>query len=163
MLLDVSMDDMDGWETARRIRAAGQTEVPVIMVSANAFENRPDILAEAGCQGFVDKPVIESELLEMLQRHLHLVWVAELAVPAWTPAPAARPVQLPAEPASELMRLARLGHMQGLHRVLDDLVAGHPAAHDDCVRLRALLERFELDEFMNEIARGLGATQAEAW
>ena len=163
VLLDVSMDDMDGWETARRIRAAGQTGVPIIMVSANAFENRPDILAGAGCQGFVDKPVIESELLDMLQRHLQLEWVAELAVPAWTPAPVARPVQLPAEPASELMRLARLGHMQGLHRVLDDLVAQHPAAHDDCVRLRALLERFELDEFMNEIARGLGATQAEAW
>jgi hypothetical protein len=72
-------------------------------------------------------------------------------------------VQLPADAASELMRLARLGHMQGLHRALDDLVAEHPATHDDAVRLRALLERFELDEFMSEIARGLGATQAEAW
>ena len=94
----------------------------------------------------------------MLQRHLELEWVAELAVPAWTPQVAARTARLPADTASELIRLARLGHMQGLHRALDDLIASHPDSHEDAARLRALLDRFELDEFLDDVTRGLGDT-----
>jgi signal transduction histidine kinase/CheY-like chemotaxis protein len=77
VLLDVTMDDLDGWRTSREIRRSGQTAVPIIMVSANVFENRPDNLAAAQCQAFVAKPVIESELLDTLARHLHLQWLHE--------------------------------------------------------------------------------------
>ena len=52
VLLDITMDDMDGWRTARSIRQAGFTDVPIIMVSANVFENRPENLAAAQCQAF---------------------------------------------------------------------------------------------------------------
>ena len=38
VLLDISMDDMDGWETLRQLRTHGFHDLPVIMVSANAFE-----------------------------------------------------------------------------------------------------------------------------
>ena len=82
LLLDISMDDMDGWETARRLRAAGFTDMPIIMVSASAFENQASKLESIGCQAFVDKPVIESELLAVLQRQLQLEWVAELCAAA---------------------------------------------------------------------------------
>jgi CheY-like chemotaxis protein/anti-sigma regulatory factor (Ser/Thr protein kinase) len=94
VLLDITMDDMDGWDTARRLRTGSlsdRPDVPIIMVSANAFENRADKLAEAGAQAFVDKPVIESELLTALQKHLQLEWVAELPVPGWAAARLAPP------------------------------------------------------------------------
>ena len=162
VLLDVTMDDMDGWQTARRLRDAGHAAVPIVMVSANAFENRPEILAAAGCQGFVDKPVVESALLDMLRTHLRLDWVTEPAAPAWVPSAVPRPVQLPAEAASALVRLARLGHAQGLHQALDALVAAHPGTREDCERLRALLDRFELDAFIDEVTRGLDRSRAEA-
>ena len=32
LMLDISMDDMDGWQTARAIRQAGCTDVPIVMV-----------------------------------------------------------------------------------------------------------------------------------
>jgi signal transduction histidine kinase/CheY-like chemotaxis protein len=166
VLLDISMDDMDGWETARRIRAEaarveGLAALPIIMVSANAFENQPDKLAESGCQGFVDKPVIESELLAELQRHLELEWVAELAVPSWSAAPP-HPVRLPEEPARTLIRLARLGHRQGLKNALDRLVEQHPECEPQAAMLRVLVERFAWHELIEQLGRSLETSDVEA-
>ena len=168
VLLDVSMDDMDGWQTAREIRAAGFAEVPIIMVSANAFENQPGKLAEAGCQGFVDKPVIESELLAALQRELQLEWLAELALPTWAasgshdinrpPTP-----NLPTEVTGELIRLTRLGHLQGLRQALDAAALGHPRCEVQVARLRALLDRFDLEGLLEQLVQGLrNPTRTEA-
>jgi CheY-like chemotaxis protein len=180
VLLDLSMDDMDGWETARRIRAAGAARadgvpgrhrpalasLPIIIVSANAFENQSEKLLEAGCQGFVDKPVIESELLVVLQRHLELEWVAELALPSWTvsaPAlPQDLPLRLPDEHARTLLSLAQLGHRQGLLRALEALVSEHPACGDEAARLRALAERFAWSEMADQLASALALTDTEA-
>jgi signal transduction histidine kinase/CheY-like chemotaxis protein len=161
VLLDVSMDDLDGWETARRIRASGLAGVPIIMVSASAFENQPARLEAAQVQGFVDKPVIESELLEVLQRHLQIEWVAELTLPSWGVAGVPRAVRLPGETSGQLIRLARLGHMQGLHDTLRSLRESNPECAADCTRLAALLDRYELDEFLHQVTRGLTGLQAE--
>ncbi len=156
VLLDVSMDDMDGWETAKQIRAAGFTEVPIIMVSANAFENQPAKLAEAGCQGFVDKPVIESELLAALQRHLQLEWLAELAMPAWTGSVVSEEADpLPAALVGDLVRLVRLGHVHGLRVALDAAMQSHPACERELQRLSALLDRFDLEGFLEQVVKNL--------
>jgi len=136
--------------------------MPIIMVSANAFENQPEKLIAAGCQGFVDKPVTESQLLEALRRHLQIEWVAELALPAFVAASATGPVQLPPEHAGELVRLARMGHMHGLFRALDELEHAHPECRADAARLRVLAERFELDEFLDQVRLGLTSTVSEA-
>jgi CheY-like chemotaxis protein len=168
VLLDVSMDDMDGWQTAKAIRAAGFRDVPIIMVSANAFENQPGKLAEAGCQGFVDKPVIESELLAALQRELQIEWLAELALPSWAASSAQyinRPPtpNLPAEVTGELIRLTRMGHLQGLRQALDAAALGHPRCEAQVVRLRALLDRFDLEGLLEQLVQGLrNPTPSEA-
>ncbi|MEY2844246.1 MAG: hypothetical protein RI920_2283 [Pseudomonadota bacterium] len=136
VLLDVTMDDLDGWRTSREIRRAGHTAVPIIMVSANVFENRPENLAAAQCQAFVAKPVIESELLDTLARHLHLNWrhepvdrlhpaVDEADPPL--PVPAANVVAMPATPQAahawiqRLSHMARIGDLQGLQDAVESL------------------------------------------
>jgi signal transduction histidine kinase/CheY-like chemotaxis protein/purine-cytosine permease-like protein len=161
VLLDVSMDDMDGWETARRIRANGLAHIPIIMVSANAFENQAAKLTEHGCQGFVDKPVIESELLSQLQRHLELEWVAELSAPRWAPSTPPDPVKLPEEHARTLMRLARLGHQQGLLQALDRLTQLHPDCQEPAVTLRTLVERFSWNELIDQLSRTIALIDTE--
>jgi CheY-like chemotaxis protein len=164
VLLDIAMDDMDGWETARRIRAHGLDDLPIIMVSADAFENQSDKIAAAGCQGFVDKPVIESELLAVLQRHLELEWVAELAVSSWAPAsplPSGSTVALPREHAEALLRLARLGHAQGLQRALDALAAEHADCEPQVVALRGLAARFAWDDLIARLSADLQLTDGE--
>ncbi len=165
VLLDVTMDDMDGWETARRIRARGigPDAMPIIMVSANAFENRPENLAQAGAQAFIDKPVIESELLTALQRHLKLAWVAELPQPGWAPAgalpPPGPPEHLHPDFAATLTRLARLGHARGLVQALDGLQQQHPALEAQVMALRLLVERYAFDELLERLASSGGATE----
>ncbi len=157
VLMDITMDDMDGWDTARRLRAgslSARPDVPIIMVSANAFENRPDKLAEAGAQAFVDKPVIESELLAALQKHLQLEWLAELRVPGWAPPepPAPTPGALPADFVSTLTRLARLGHAQGLRQALERLATEHPDCADQARALGARVEAFDFQAVLDALA-----------
>ena len=159
LLLDISMDDMDGWETARRLRAAGFTDMPIIMVSASAFENQASKLESIGCQAFVDKPVIESELLAVLQKQLQLEWVAELALPQWAPPPLRGVDDLPPQVAVELARLARLGHAQGLQDQLAALRASHPACHDSLDRLAAAVDRFAWQDLIELLQPSLRAAQ----
>ena len=167
VLLDITMDDMDGWETARRLRAAGAAgaaDMPIIMVSANAFENRADKLAEAGAQAFVDKPVIESELLAALQKHLQLEWVAELPMPGWAPPALPGPAPLPGEYAATLTRLARLGHAQGLQQALDRLQQAHPQCTAQAAALRALVDRYAFTDLLTALqaAQALNQPDTEA-
>ena len=157
VLLDITMDDMDGWETARRLRARGHT-VPIIVVSANAFENQPERLVDSGCQAFVDKPVAESQLLAALQRHLQLEWVAELGAPPWAlarlPAPAATAAgALPAAQAQRIAQLARLGHRQGVRDLLDRLALEQPQCAAEVNALRELAERFAWDALLERVVR----------
>ncbi len=154
ILLDLSMDDMDGWETAGRVRAAGFA-LPIIIVSANVFENQADRLRSNDCQAFVGKPVIESELTTTLERHLGLQWLQQGLVPAsGQGSPAAEPelLTLPEEARHELMRLVQVGHVRGLQQALDRLAAAHPDLAATCTHLRGMVARFDLDSFKNALA-----------
>ena len=147
ILMDITMDDMDGWDAAARVRAAGYTEVPILIVSANVFENQAERLRAAGCQAFIGKPVIESELMAVLERNLGLEWLAQQVTPS-LPLPAtaaAPPMRLPADVRAELIRLVQLGHVRGLQQALDRIAATHPPLAATCSHLRGMVSRFELD------------------
>jgi len=155
ILLDISMDDMDGWETAVQIRSRGYDQVPIIVVSANVFENQASRLKAAGCQAFVGKPVLESELMDALQRHLGLEWVTSVVSPVLHPAsPAGEILQLPEEVRAGLIRLVRLGHVHGLHRLLDRVTAEDPALAASCSRLRGYVSRCELELLLDHLTEG---------
>ena len=148
ILLDITMDDLDGWVVATRIRAAGYTDVPIVMVSANVFENQVHRLRAAQCQGFIAKPVLESELIAALHRTLGLEWRAAGApsqLAAAPEAPANGRIDLPDRVRSDLLRLARVGHVRGLQTALDGIAAADPTLAASCTRLRGLVSRFEMD------------------
>jgi len=149
VLLDVSMDDMDGWETARRLREQGLRDMPVIMVSANVFENRPELLRASQCQAFVGKPVMESELLDKLHLFLDLEWSTESALaPMPHQASQGEIGHLPPELASELIRLARMGHAKELRRQLDQIVDQDLRLRRACAPLKTHLDCFEFEAFI---------------
>ena len=159
ILLDLSMDDMDGWETAGRVRAAGFA-VPIIIVSANVFENQADRLRLHDCQAFVGKPVIESELTTTLERHLGLQWLQPgLVLAGGQTSTEAAPelLTLPEEARHELMRLVQVGHVRGLQQALDRLAAAHPDLAATCTHLRGMVARFDLDSFKNALAEEVHA------
>jgi CheY-like chemotaxis protein len=158
ILLDISMDDMDGWQTATQIRNLGHERVPIIVVSANVFENQPSRLKAAGCQAFVGKPVLESELMAALQRHLGLEWVTSVVSPVLLPAgPAEVLLPLPEEVRAGLIRLVHLGHVHGLHRLLDRVTAENPALAASCTWLRGYVSRCELELLLDHLTEGVDA------
>jgi len=155
VLLDVSMDDLDGWETSLAIRHKGFVDVPIIMVSANVFENRPDNLQAARCQGFVAKPVIESELLDMLAQHLGLVWRTGIqplgthgTALSW---PALSSLSLPEACATELRTAAQQGHVQAFVAALDRWEAKLPEHRAHWQHLRAWAHEFDFERVLSHL------------
>lgn len=74
ILMDVQMPVMDGYEATRQIRAmhrSGISSLPIIAVTANAFEEDRMLALQAGMDGHVSKPIEISKLMDMLKTVLH--------------------------------------------------------------------------------------------
>ena len=71
VLMDVQMPHLDGLEATRRIRAqAAHANLPIIAMTANAFEGDRAHCLEAGMNDYVSKPVAGRTLFSMLLRWL---------------------------------------------------------------------------------------------
>jgi CheY-like chemotaxis protein len=70
IFLDLQLPDIDGFEVAQRLRARWAadevTPVPIIALTANAFDSDRERCREAGMQGFVSKPCSEADLAHAL-------------------------------------------------------------------------------------------------
>jgi CheY-like chemotaxis protein len=71
VLLDLTMPEMDGFETLRELRGDAETRpIPVLALTAHAMVgDREEILAQ-GFDGYVPKPIAVEQLVEELSRHL---------------------------------------------------------------------------------------------
>ncbi len=70
VLMDVQMPVMDGYEATRQIRALAdpvRASVPIIAMTANAFDEDRQAAAEAGMDGHVGKPIDIPVLLKILR------------------------------------------------------------------------------------------------
>lgn len=65
VFMDVRMPVMDGLEATRIIRQFN-TEIPIVAVTANAFESDRRKAVDAGCTGFISKPIDRQKLAEIL-------------------------------------------------------------------------------------------------
>jgi DNA-binding response OmpR family regulator len=71
VLLDVSMPELDGWQTLERIRDV--SDVPVVMLTARAAELEKVRGLKAGADDYVTKPFGRQELLARVEAHLRRV------------------------------------------------------------------------------------------
>ncbi len=68
ILLDIGLGEMDGCEAARRIHADPETAaLPIIALTASAFESDRDRALAAGCIDFDTKPVDLPRLLGKME------------------------------------------------------------------------------------------------
>jgi len=64
VLMDLSLPVLDGWEAARRIKAAPETNrIPIIALTAHAMAGDQEKALAAGCDDFDTKPVDMPRLL----------------------------------------------------------------------------------------------------
>ena len=58
ILLDISLPEMDGYDLARRFAAFDHLrDVPVLAVTANVMKGDKELALEAGCDGYIPKPI----------------------------------------------------------------------------------------------------------
>ena len=69
--LDLKMPVMDGYETARRMRAMeGGAQTRIIALTASPFEAQKSRALDAGCDAFMGKPFKEDEIFGAMAEHL---------------------------------------------------------------------------------------------
>jgi len=109
MLLDLIMPEMDGYEAVRHVRQnPALQQIPVIAISASAFEQTRRESRDAGCDDFLAKPFRDDDLLELLARHVELEWIVEEAGVSQYPVPFAEEQPLVFPPDDELAPLHEL-------------------------------------------------------
>ena len=73
ILMDILMPRMNGYEATRQIRALDDPEksgLPIVAMTANAFEEDKKEAENAGMNGHIAKPVDIDKLFEMLARFI---------------------------------------------------------------------------------------------
>lgn len=73
MFLDLKLPILDGWETARRIRAMqGPIKaLPIIALTAQAMVGDEEKALAAGCNDYIAKPIVDSKIVkEKVERFL---------------------------------------------------------------------------------------------
>ena len=73
ILMDMQMPVMDGLQATSAIRnlnKPGAHSIPIIAMTANAFDEDRKKALEYGMDGFLSKPIIIEELIDTLQKNL---------------------------------------------------------------------------------------------
>ncbi|MBC7370808.1 MAG: response regulator, partial [Bdellovibrionaceae bacterium] len=73
IFMDCQMPEMDGYEATRRIRKLPKpvSDIPIVALTANAFQEDHDKCIESGMNDFVTKPVEARTLENKLKQHIH--------------------------------------------------------------------------------------------
>lgn len=69
VLMDMQMPEMDGLEATTMLRQVGFRR-PIIALTANVMQQHRDQFEEAGCNGFLTKPIDQQALYQQLSEHL---------------------------------------------------------------------------------------------
>ena len=73
IFMDILMEDLDGLETMKIIRKKqNNSNIPIIALSANVFEEDIKQAIKAGANDFLPKPVEEKDILSMLKKYLNI-------------------------------------------------------------------------------------------
>jgi two-component system cell cycle response regulator DivK len=71
ILMDINMPDMDGYTLTARIKSLpGFERVPILAVTANVMRGDKEKTLEAGCDGYIQKPLDIDQLTREIERFL---------------------------------------------------------------------------------------------
>jgi two-component system cell cycle response regulator DivK len=69
ILMDLSMPEMDGWMAAEKLKADEATKpIPLYALSAHTLPSDRKRALDAGCDGYVSKPIHMAGFLDIIER-----------------------------------------------------------------------------------------------
>ncbi|MDO8988967.1 MAG: response regulator [Sideroxyarcus sp.] len=143
ILMDMQMPGMDGLEATRAIRALpGCAMLPILAMTANAFDEDRERCKAAGMNDFITKPVDPDQLFGMLLRWLPTKTMVTPAPPISTETPSAELAAIPGLDIGQGLKVLN-GRIATYLRLLRQYGADHG---DDMARLRERISAGEWDE-----------------
>lgn len=71
ILMDISVPELDGWEATAVLKADPRTQrIPVVAVTAHALPGDEERSMQAGCDGYLAKPIPPAALIADVDRRL---------------------------------------------------------------------------------------------
>lgn len=71
ILMDINMPDMDGYTLTAKIKTTpGFERIPILALTANVMRGDKEKTLEAGCDGYIQKPLDFDELLREIEKFL---------------------------------------------------------------------------------------------
>ena len=71
ILMDINMPDMDGYTLTAKIKAMpGFERIPILALTANVMRGDREKTLEAGCDGYIQKPIDIDQLTSEIERFL---------------------------------------------------------------------------------------------
>ncbi len=71
ILLDIDLPDIDGYQVARRLKAAEKTrKIPIVALTASAMKGDRERAIAAGCDGYIRKPIDLSNFIEVIKFYM---------------------------------------------------------------------------------------------
>jgi two-component system, cell cycle response regulator DivK len=71
ILMDLSLPGIDGWEATRILKSSPETNhLLIVALSAHALAAEGDRARSAGCDGFIAKPCLPSDLVHEIATYL---------------------------------------------------------------------------------------------
>ena len=71
ILMDINMPDVDGYTLTTQIKdMPGMVSVPIIALTANVMRGDREKSLEAGCDGYIQKPIDIDTLTQTIERYL---------------------------------------------------------------------------------------------
>jgi two-component system cell cycle response regulator DivK len=69
ILMDINMPDMDGYTLTTHLKAIpGLRQIPIIALTANVMKGDRERTLEAGCDGYIEKPIDVDALPQQVMR-----------------------------------------------------------------------------------------------
>ena len=71
ILMDQSLPKINGYEVTRRLkRQEGLKDIPIVALTAHAMKGDREKAIEAGCEGYISKPINVRELPDLVETYL---------------------------------------------------------------------------------------------
>ncbi len=71
ILMDINMPDMDGYTLTAKIKSLpGFERTPIVAVTANVMRGDKERTLEAGCDGYIQKPIDIDQLTREIERFM---------------------------------------------------------------------------------------------